>query len=53
MSCCKTWWLCRELAVARLRIHPWADASAAFYTPRSCLTPIVLNGDTVEMHENA
>ncbi|CAJ1425486.1 unnamed protein product [Effrenium voratum] len=27
VRCCRRWWLCRELAVARLRIHPWAEIS--------------------------
>lgn len=27
VRCCGSWWLCRELAIARLRIHPWAEIS--------------------------
>lgn len=27
VRCCQPWWLCREMAVARLRIHPWAEIS--------------------------
>eukprot|EP00435_Cladocopium_sp_Y103_P005410 s1326_g1.t2 len=27
VRCCGSWWLFRELAFARLRIHPWAEIS--------------------------
>lgn len=27
VRCCSSWWLFRELAFARLRIHPWAEIS--------------------------
>ena len=38
VRCCGSWWLCRELAIARLRIHPWAAPWAHGTTPGCAVT---------------